>query len=759
MKQTYRSFWVILLCTLVFVGIFTGCRQMSDGPVKRIAVIYPLEEGDWGQNSCAEILADRLSGTYRVDIKEFFLQCRAKEDVKQRVDRLDSLIREACRWKADAVVLRTDLVTNTFLRSELPERDSLSVLFSGVIYPDSVQVRQRPRLKGVVASYDIGKNLKLMDICLQAKVVGLTTDSTQMGQKINTRLKKVLRKGAYTLLSDTCDHVQSLKKALGQKETVVMDIPFYKISGKDLMALLDHFTMENDCAYLNLSFTVMSNSFCQMPNCPIFTATAEGFNLGNKVFVGGYFSRDEEDLSMVATMLKELFEGRWDKVPVLNHVEATYQFDYKILKLWGIAEKDLPAGSIIVRQPWVVKYSLYLWITGILFVVLVCFILFRIIRNHRNVRKETLHTRRIAEELRHLMLSISGAKAAVWSYSDNEYVLDENLQQLLGIRRSKLSKEEFFEFIHPDDRPVLKDRTFRDAMQTCVLVYRLLNRNTGEYRWMKSRFRAEMLADGRYRMAGVLTDYQEQKKYENSLRAAKQLAEKAELKQAFLANMSHEIRNPLNTIVGFSNLLSSEDAKDLPYEVRKQYMEVITNNSDLLQRLLDSIMDISSIETGAMDFIMNDYAVDRLVGEIYRAYSVVVRKDVEFLVEYPKEKMMVHVDKLRFIQVMDNFLSNSNKFTKKGFIKVGSRYDEAHNEVRVYVQDTGIGITEENQTKIFQRFFKCEEQAVGTGLGLPLCSLIAQKMNARIEVESVYGEGSTFSLVLPCVRKEVIHED
>ena len=179
-------------------------------------------------------------------------------------------------------------------------------------------------------------------------------------------------------------------------------------------------------------------------------------------------------------------------------------------------------------------------------------------------------------------------------------------------------------------------------------------------------------------------------------------------------------------------------------------MQLINSNIKLLQNIIDSILEISSLETGGLQFVMKNYPIETLTREIYNSYNIVVRKDVEFLYEPTDVEAEINVDKLRFMQVFDNLLSNSNKFTQRGYIKFGSEYLEATSEVRFFVEDTGKGISKENQTKIFERFYKVDESDVGTGLGLPLCKLITEKMGGRISVASELGKGSRFDVVFPC---------
>ena len=191
------------------------------------------------------------------------------------------------------------------------------------------------------------------------------------------------------------------------------------------------------------------------------------------------------------------------------------------------------------------------------------------------------------------------------------------------------------------------------------------------------------------------TNAQQQKE----LKAARIKAEESDrLKSAFLANMSHEIRTPLNAIVGFANLLNDpETSGEISDEERQEMIQIINQNNALLLKLISDILDMSRIESGNITLEVHDYEITKLVKEIYRTHEVIIHKELKFELKLEDTLAMVQVDKLRFTQVIANFLSNANKFTTEGSITLGYYFDREHNEVHVYVEDTGKGLeTTEN---------------------------------------------------------------
>ena len=233
---------------------------------------------------------------------------------------------------------------------------------------------------------------------------------------------------------------------------------------------------------------------------------------------------------------------------------------------------------------------------------------------------------------------------------------------------------------------------------------------------------------------------------------AKERAEEAnKMKSAFLANMSHEIRTPLNAIVGFTNLL--QDETDLTQEERELFRDTINKNSNLLLKLINDILELSRIESGRMSFTFEYCSLNKLMEEIYQTHHLLMPAGISFLKKIPDMDITIHVDRFRFTQVITNLINNAVKFTTKGYIKMGYRYEKSANEVHIFVEDTGKGMSEEAQKKVFERFYKADEFIQGTGLGLSICQTIAERLNGRITLFSKEGKGSCFTLILPCQQK------
>ena len=301
----------------------------------------------------------------------------------------------------------------------------------------------------------------------------------------------------------------------------------------------------------------------------------------------------------------------------------------------------------------------------------------------------------------------------------------------------------------PEDQAVLKNfvREVKEGKATSLRKEVRVCRENGKYTWtsINVMVRDYRPQDGIIEMLCINYDITPLKETEQKLIIARDKAEELDrLKSAFLANMSHEIRTPLNAIVGFSSLLAETDSRS----ERQEYIKIVQENNELLLQLISDILDLSKIEAGTFNFVYTNVDVNETCAEIIKSMSMKVSKGVELIFEEPLPECYLYTDKNRFTQVISNFINNALKFTQQGCITLGYK-QVSHQKIKFYVRDTGMGIPEEKQKSIFERFVKLNTFVQGTGLGLSICKSIVSQMGGEIDVDSTEGVGSCFWFTHP----------
>ncbi|TGM24100.1 PAS domain-containing protein [Leptospira meyeri] len=373
-----------------------------------------------------------------------------------------------------------------------------------------------------------------------------------------------------------------------------------------------------------------------------------------------------------------------------------------------------------------------------------------------SAHKATEEALRASESRWQFALEGSGDGIWDWNSQTNKVFFSNQWKNMLGYSEDEIGTDisEWESRVHPEDKPNYfsdLDKHFEGKTSVYVNEHRMLCKN-GSYKWILDRGKViEWTEDGKpLRMIGTHTDITERKLLENALIVARENAEKAsQAKSDFLANMSHEIRTPLNGVIGFSDLLMRTELN----QVQKKYMETVYLSANSLLDLINDILDFSKIESGKMELYkerINIYELLHQIAEIvkHKAYE----KGLELILNIsPKVPRNIFVDSLRLRQILLNLIGNALKFTLKGEIQIKISAEPKDNneyEFLFEVIDTGIGISPENQDKIFEVFSQADtsttRQFGGTGLGLSISSKLLNLFDSKMQLESERDKGSRF---------------
>jgi PAS domain S-box-containing protein len=236
-------------------------------------------------------------------------------------------------------------------------------------------------------------------------------------------------------------------------------------------------------------------------------------------------------------------------------------------------------------------------------------------------------------------------------------------------------------------------------------------------------------------------------------RQAIELEQASALKSQFLANMSHEFRTPLNAMLGYTSMLLQGVAGPLDVGAKRQLGRIDSNGRHLLT-IINEILDISRIEAGRMPLQMSTVKIPELLAEVKSELEpIILRSKLAVTLDLPKDLKAISSDRQKVKQILLNLLSNALKFTHQGGVTISARRNQTDRTIILSVADTGIGIAPIDQEKIFEDFRQLDTSTTraygGTGLGLSICRRLAQMLDGTIEVQSVVGKGSTFTLTLP----------
>jgi len=445
----------------------------------------------------------------------------------------------------------------------------------------------------------------------------------------------------------------------------------------------------------------------------------------------------------------------------------------------------------LYQQSLRIKYIIFAFISTIS--VFILFLLMLLIK--RNRRKSKLLElsniqleKRVQERTSELEMQIAAREKAIRSLKQSEekfraisetspqgiavtnaegkiIFLNTHLIGNLGLPETTIKDDNWFRHILLEDRnkmEMLWQNAHQAKQGTFEDTFRLRLNQEIRYIHLKA---ATMFIDQQFSgLIAVFENITNQKIFEEELVKAKNEAEDSDrLKSAFLANMSHEIRTPMNAILGFSDLLSSNEYEE---EEKKEFIEMIKSSGRLLLNLINDIIDISKIEAGELKIQKISFPIVELLDEIYQTFNQQLERNnktkVKLILNHRNKikHELITTDKLRLQQILTNLLSNSLKFTSEGQIEFGVLC--INGEFEFYVRDSGIGIPENKLEVVFERFRQADDSHTrmfgGTGLGLAITKNLTMLLDGKIWVESVVGKGTVFYFTLPGNKQEKLQQ-
>lgn len=364
-----------------------------------------------------------------------------------------------------------------------------------------------------------------------------------------------------------------------------------------------------------------------------------------------------------------------------------------------------------------------------------------------------------------LRMALRAAGMAAWEWNPENSVWTDELFELLGISpQQTASPELLFRCVYPPDLAQLKEawRLAINGEKDYSHEFRIL-RPDGEVRWIVGVGEVVRDANGKViRIFGLNWDSTNDHLAAEALRASEQKAQLAnKSKSEFVANMSHEIRTPMTAVLGYADLLLAEEHDPEKLE----YLQTIQRNGKFLLGIINDILDLSKIEAGKLEITQERFSIVDLVNDVHSMMQVrATESDLSFEVDFDGQiPRVIESDAKRLRQILVNLIGNAIKFTKSGQVRLVIREvsQNGQTQIQFEVVDTGIGMTAEQQSQLFQPFSQGDASVTrsygGTGLGLAISQRLAGMLGGKISVESKIDEGSKFAFSISA--GDVSHED
>jgi PAS domain S-box-containing protein len=338
-------------------------------------------------------------------------------------------------------------------------------------------------------------------------------------------------------------------------------------------------------------------------------------------------------------------------------------------------------------------------------------------------------------------------------------ILNRAFVDIAGWTNEDAKQTNIMELAYPD--PQYRAEVY-EFVSTLSPGFKDILLRTKDGRFIETSWANVSIPDGR--QVGVGLDISDRKKMENELIAAREKAVKAsQVQLAFIQSISHEVRTPMNSILGYTELLY----KQVKEPKGISFLDAVSHNGKQLLRLIDDIIDFSRLDNKQLAIQKEEVHIQSLITKIKKQIPGIKKnynkKHIKVLFsenQHSEEDIRLHSDEIRLQQILINLISNGIQYSEMGQVEVGYELRNHQNEILFYVKDTGIGIKQQDYPKVFSRFTRFHDttrnEVRGTGLGLAICKHLVELMGGRIWFESEPGKGSVFYFTHPLVHKNIL---
>ena len=578
------------------------------------------------------------------------------------------------------------------------------------------------------------------------------TTGRAWNKTIKIQLKDINKKIIYAP-NQTIEELQNTLKSLPKNTIVLLGVYFKDKNGK-------FFTYEK------IGKMIVASS-----NAPVFCLLKFNFVKGvvGGSMIGGYY----QGLAMSKIGLKILNGVKVSDIPVVKKGATKLIFNYNAMKKYNMNISELPSDAIILNQPSsYYKNNKQLILASAIIAVSLLIIIIILLKNLKK-RKEAERLLVISKQ--NIENKIKTRTNELQNQKDNFEYLFNNTIETIGIfqnskcvdinkagvklfgasNKQELIGKEALSFIAPDSIEIASQHIKNEKLEPYEANAIKLD---GAIFPVLIQGQRKIINKIPTRITSVL-DLSDMKENEKKIEYAKDKAQQAtKVKSEFLANMSHEIRTPMNGIIGMSHLVLQTNLDNK----QKNYIQKIDSSAKSLLNIINDILDFSKIEAGKLEINKIDFDIRDLINNVKNIVkNKADEKRLDLIVECECDKnSMFYGDNLRISQILVNLINNAIKFTSKGLIKIIIKKNN-DDMIRFEIEDTGIGISKENQKRLFQPFNQADGSTTrkygGTGLGLSISKQLVELMDGKIWVESEIDKGSKFAFELKLPKGKIVH--
>ena len=752
-----RYLWIVL--SLFFI-ILPGCSSDHNGEYDKdktynVLCLFVYDSVFQNYRIYEQTLSKSLSENgIKADIRNVYssghLDMAQSDALEASLERLNKE-----NWIPDVVCCIDDRTLSLYLQGEyarwLPPVDSIPLVAAGLRCPDWALIRRSNNTAVCTDLLNLQRNIELAVRMapytavpgrpMYPNVVVIELDTTDYDKRIRERLRSELDRPPYVNNMDF--HVKDLSlELLSERYRDSIFINVFSNASPELndyrsdgdyhthrIRVLNSLTMT---PFLTVKRDIENEQVLSKTLKPQFSAVRDGFGDGSRRSLCGYFASYETVAKDQAAYVVRILKGEAaGSLPIKEH-EAGYYMSWRAMELLNMDYKDFCDDFVIVNAPWRVqhpfKYVLFIIFDIVAFLFVLSLSLYLLFRKKDTQLQEALAE--IDNERIMLDMALQNADCTVISSPDDLMKLEPML--------------------HPDDSDAISDllATLASGKPVTARKFRLTKDGGSSYRWWQFRPNLKMNTQEHgleklESLSGIVIDINDTELYNEYMTEAALVAEEITSKETFLMNISHEIRTPLNAILGFAQLLSTDDGL-IQGEERDEIVKLIRENSTLLGEMIEDILQFSRFESGRVDVNPVETEIGPLMKRIFDEWSQNVPSALEFKFEAGRDGVFAVVDPARVESIMGQYIKNAFKFTSKGSVWLGWRYNINDESVELYVEDTGCGIESRRQSKVFNIFWKDDMFKTGVGLGLTIAKMFTEKMEGEVGLESKPGVGSCF---------------